>query len=380
VDTTMDAFPGLPDGLDLNAIIDIDPVEGRVRVDLRENPDCTPTGLNLTEATAKNNAVTAFLMAFNTDKHASGLRVPNNSGSHRRIEVLVRENSVVGIPRHPASCSVATRTVTDRVTGMIVAGLAKMAGSDLGAAEPCLGCPPHEGVVSGRDPRRDGAEYILQIFSGTSGGPATADADGWLAFNTIMGAGIPRIDSSEIVEQKYPLVVWQHVAVRTDSEGAGKFRGAPGSISAYGPLDSDAVSHYYLEGVVNRPQGVRGGGPALGPAAWKVTCGGTTTQITDTVARVALEAGEAIVSLGSGAGGYGSPFDREPEAVLEDVRDEYISVERAEHAYGIVISGDPRRFETLRVDEEATKRLRSHRIDDIDGGRVESELPIWWAA
>ncbi|HWH26183.1 MAG TPA: hydantoinase B/oxoprolinase family protein, partial [Pseudolysinimonas sp.] len=47
VDTTMDAFPGLPDGLDLNAIIDIDPVEGRVRVDLRENPDCTPTGLNL---------------------------------------------------------------------------------------------------------------------------------------------------------------------------------------------------------------------------------------------------------------------------------------------------------------------------------------------
>ncbi len=381
VRTRMDAFPGLPDGLELRAAIDVLPSEGRVIVDLRDNPDCTPTGLNLTEATAKNNAVTAFLMAFNTDKSASSLLVPNNSGSHRRIEVLIRENSVVGIPRHPASCSVATRTVTDRVTGMIVAGLATMSDPGFGAAEPPLGCPPHEGVVSGRDPRRDGEEFILQIFSGSSGGPATADADGWLAFATIMGAGIPKIDSSEIVEQKYPLVIWQHATVRTDSEGAGTFRGAPGASSAYGPLLEDAVSHYYLEGVVNRPQGVHGGGPALGPEAWRIGPGGTTERILDTVAEAHLRPGEAIVSLASGAGGYGSPLRRDPVAVLEDVRDEFISIERARAAYGVVITGDPARFETLGVDEEATSRLRAAGAGlDPDGGRAGADLPVWWAA
>jgi N-methylhydantoinase B len=379
VSTRMDAFPGLPDGLDLNAEIEIAPEEGRVFVDLRDNPDCTPTGLNLTEATAKNNAVTAFLMAFNTDKNASGLRVPNNSGSHRRIEVAVRENSIVGIPRHPASCSVATRTVTDRVTGMIVAGLATMSNAGFGAAEPCLGCPPHEAVVSGHDPRRGDDEFILQIFSGTSGGPATADADGWLAFNTIMGGGITRIDSSEIVEQKYPLVIWQHATVRTDSEGAGEYRGAPGASSAYGPLLSPAASHYYMEGVVNPPQGVHGGGAALGPAAWKVGSDGRARQVVDTVAEAHLEAGEAIVSLGSGAGGYGSPFERDIDAVLEDVRDEYISIARAAAAYGVVIVGDPTRFETLAVDQAATDRLRSAGQRPSDSCRAEPALPTWWA-
>ncbi len=376
--TRMDAFPGLPNGLELKADVAVLPEEGRVIVDLRDNPDCTATGLNLTEATAKNTAVTAFLMVFNTDVDASALLVPNNSGSHRRIEVLVRENSVVGIPRHPASCSVATRTVTDRVTGMIVAGLASMNKPGYGSAEPCLGSPPHEGVISGHDPRRNGEEFILQIFAGSSGGPATAEADGWLAFATIMGAGIPKIDSSEIVEQKYPLVMWQHAAVRRDSEGAGRYRGAPGTVSAYGPLFTDAVSHYYMEGVDNPPIGVHGGGGALGPEAWRIRRSGKVEQITDTVAAAELAAGEAIVSLGSGAGGYGSPLRRDPARVLEDVQDEYISIGRARAAYGVVVNGDPEKWETLVVDEEETAALRSQASTWADEGRDELELPIWW--
>ena len=51
--TTVDAFPGFSEeGLSIKAEIEVDPAAQRVRVDLRDNPDCTPTGLNLSESTA----------------------------------------------------------------------------------------------------------------------------------------------------------------------------------------------------------------------------------------------------------------------------------------------------------------------------------------
>ncbi|WP_194523951.1 hydantoinase B/oxoprolinase family protein, partial [Salinicola rhizosphaerae] len=380
--TTMDAFPGIPDGLDLHASVEVKPEEGRIAVDLRDNPDCTPTGLNLTEATSKNNAVTAILMALNTSEGSEAFSVPNTSGSHRRIDILVRENCVVGIPRHPACCSAATRTITDRVTGMILSGIASMSKEDVGAAEPPFGCPPHEAVVSGRDPKRNGEEYIFQVFSGSSGGPATAFSDGWLSFATIMGAGIPHLDSSEITEQRYPLVVWQHAAVRTDSEGAGNFRGAPGTVSSYGPAHAPAASYYYMEGVKNRSQGIHGGGAASGPEAWVVNADGAYHQVKDVVAEVMLETRDTIVSLGSGAGGYGSPLVRDPQLVLEDVIDEYISIKRAREAYGVAIIGDRERWETLSIDMAETKALRNAMGADFeqtfhDAGR-QAWVPATW--
>ncbi|MCR8720608.1 hydantoinase B/oxoprolinase family protein [Pseudomonas syringae] len=383
--THMDAFPGLPNGLDLRATVEIKPAEGRIIVDLRDNPDCTPTGLNLTEATSKNNAVTAILMALNTAPDGSAFSVPNTSGSHRRIEILVRENCVVGIPRHPACCSAATRTVTDRVTGMILAGISSMSDSNIGAAEPPYGCPPHEAVVSGRDTRRNGEEFILQIFAGSSGGPATAFSDGWLSFATIMGAGIPHLDSSEIVEQRYPLVVWQHATVRTDSEGAGSYRGAPGTFSSYGPVSAPAASYYYMEGVENRPLGVHGGGTASGPEAWVIKADGSAQQVNDVVAEVTLATRDTIVSLGSGAGGYGSPLKREPRLVLEDVIDEYISIERARLAYGVVITGDRARWETLSIDKDGTEALRAKLAiestdSEHDAGRQPWIAPAWYTS
>jgi N-methylhydantoinase B len=54
-----------------------------------------------------------------------------------------------------------------------------------------------------------------------------------------------------------------------------------------------------------------------------------------------------------GGGGWGSPVERDPEAVLEDVLDEYVSLEGARRDYGVVI--DER---TMKVDQEATERVR----------------------
>jgi len=376
--TCLDPFPGAPDGVPLTAEVAVDAAAGEVTVDLRDNPDCLPNGLNLTETTARNAAITGVLCVLNSKRDARRVIVPNNAGSFRRIKVLLRENCVVGIPRHPVSCSVATNTVADRVQGMVVLAFAALPGS-VGLAEPCYGSPPFMGVVSGHDRRRD-AFYILQIVCGTAGGPGSAESDGWLTMLLAAAGGVAYMDSSEVSEQKYPLVVWRK-AVRTDSEGAGASRGAPGAVSIYGPRVDPMTVHYFLDGVVNRPQGARGGGSPIEPQVWRVEAGGDWAPLRETIGEVEIEPEQAIVSLSAGGGGYGHPFDRDPELVLEDVVDEWISPARAEATYGVVLSGDPQRWETLTVDTAATARRRAEARQAAapDGAaEVDAERSRWW--
>ena len=167
--TALDPFPNLPDGIPLQADIDIDPGAGAITVDLRDNPDATRTGLNLSQSTAINSGVAAVLTIINSKREAKHTIVPNNAGTFRRIQVLVRENCVVGIPRHPTSCSVATNTVSDRVIGMIEVAFAQIA-DGIGVAEPCWGSPPFQGVVSGFNRARQ-EPFVVQLFSARPAAP-----------------------------------------------------------------------------------------------------------------------------------------------------------------------------------------------------------------
>lgn len=354
--TTLDPFPpGLPDGLPLKAEIEVDPEEATIAVDLRGNPDCTPTGLNLSRATAMNSAISGVLMVLNSDPKAERATVPNNSGAYRRLHVRLRENCVVGLPVHPASCSMATTTIAERVTGMVAAAFSQL-GDGWGLAEPCWGTPPFAAVVSGYDPRRD-REYILQLFSGTAGGPATANADGWLSFENNAGAGVSYIDSAEIEEQMYPFVIWAN-RVRPDSGGPGRYRGAPGNLCVFGPRWDSMMAYYSLDGSVHAPQGVAGGGQAQGPAAALIEPDGTEVPLPAIVGEQRVEPDQRLVSLSAGGGGYGDPLERPPDAVLDDVIRGYVTVAHARDAFGVVLTGDPKQVETVTIDIAATRALR----------------------
>jgi N-methylhydantoinase B len=83
----------------------------------------------------------------------------------------------------------------------------------------------------------------------------------------------------------------------------------------------------------------------------------------DLVGSIELAAGERIVSIASGGGGYGSPLERDPALVLTDVREGWISRERASDVYGVVVAG----LETTspRVDVDATQRRRQELSERI---------------
>ena len=353
--TLLDPFPGMEGPLDLTVSIEVDSENAVVVCDFTANRDVMQNGLNLTHATALNAGVTGILNVLDSRRSAKSAVVPLNSGAFRRFDIRLRKDCVIGIPSHPTSCSVATSTIHDRAVGMVSAAFAEL-GEGVGMGEPASGLPPYAAVISGYDRRLD-RNYVNQLFCGTAGGPATSESDGWLTFMVSGGAGMSYLDSTEIDEQKYPMTVWKK-EVRVDSDGAGRYRGAPGSVTVYGPSHDPMTVLYTVDGMVSAPKGVRGGGPSKGPKVERVGTDGVAVEVKDSAGNEELLPGERIVSLSSGGGGFGDPLTRPTDEVLGDVVEGYISIERAANAYGVVISGRADQSETFEVDEGATMQLR----------------------
>ena len=73
-------------------------------------------------------------------------------------------------------------------------------------------------------------------------------------------------------------------------------------------------------------------------------------------------ANSALRYLNHGGGGWGNPLEREPDRVMLDVRDGYVTIAGAARDYGVVVAGDPESDpEGLTVDADATSRLRADR-------------------
>ena len=115
-----DPFPGTPaEGVPIKVVLKVDAEEGRIEVDLRDNPDCLPNGMNVTQA----NACSAVMIGIFSSLDEV---VPRNAGSYRRITIHLRENCCVGIPRHPASCSLSTTNLASRIGNATQSAMAEL--------------------------------------------------------------------------------------------------------------------------------------------------------------------------------------------------------------------------------------------------------------
>ena len=342
--TAHDPFPGVPDGIPINVTVEINGDDARIEVDLRDNVDCQPCGLNLSEATARTAAMIGI---FNSIDHT----VPANAGAFRRITVHLRENCAVGIPRHPASCSLGTSGLADRVANAVQRGLAELQ-DGIGLAEIGLTIPPCCAVISGFDPRLQGEPFINQLLLSTlTGGAGAPAADGWLTAGLAATAGTMLRDSIEIDELRHPIRVAEHRII-PDSEGAGRFRGAPGGYAEFGPVGTTLEVMYASDANISPALGARGAGPGGLANQFKRERSGELTQL-EPVGRCVLEHGETIVSIACGGGGYGPPVKRDPERVRHDVVEGWISPERGETVYGVILAVDDT------VDGSATERRRA---------------------
>jgi N-methylhydantoinase B len=115
-----DPIPDLvPEGIRLNAKIAIHPEDGYITVDLRNNLDSIPCGMNLGESTTIGGVLAGIL--YNLDP-----TIPHNDGAFSRIKILMKDGGIIGKPKYPVGTSICTTNVADRLISLIQSTIAKM--------------------------------------------------------------------------------------------------------------------------------------------------------------------------------------------------------------------------------------------------------------
>ncbi|MFB2551851.1 hydantoinase B/oxoprolinase family protein [Ensifer soli] len=329
-----DPVPGVADeGIPVRLTIHVDPVAGEIVVDARDNIDNVPGGLNLSENTATGSC---RIGVFNNLDES----VPHNEGAKAQIKVLLREGSAVGKPKYPVGTSVATTNVNDR---LMIAGNCVFSemGAPYGQAEGGSHLPAGVGVISGADPFKHGRGYVNQVFVGYAGGGALSGYDGWLTYCGPANAGLIQLDSVEVDESMYPILIESRGVVQ-DSQGFGEFEGAPTVGGVFYPLDHDMTIVYAADGTTFPPRGVLGGGTGKASESVKLKADGSE-EVLPAFAEVVIEEGAKIAFTASGGGGYGDPARRDPARVLASVNRGWLSVEKAASVYGVAVVPDPAR-------------------------------------
>ena len=280
--------------------------------------------------------------------------LPANAGSFRRVSVRLRENCVVGIPRFPHCCSLATTSIADVVVNLTQSAFTQL-GDGYGMSQGNLCFAAGMGVISGTDWRRGGEDYINQVYVMGGGGPAQPANDGMIYLLTPGGAGLLHRDSIEFDEQRFPVFI-RSQRLLPDSGGAGRQRGGPATEVVFGPRHDPMTVSIMGGGTINPPQGVLGGRDANHAYHGHIKTDGSE-EFQPNGVMLTLGAGEFVRSIDNGGSGYGEPLSRKPEAVLEDVLEKFVTRETAEEVYGVVLSGSVEDG-SLAIDGDATAARR----------------------
>jgi N-methylhydantoinase B len=202
-------------------------------------------------------------------------------------------------------------------------------------------------MMAGR--RTDGLVFMTGEASAVGWGALPND-DGLNAIVNYMAGDLKNI-SAEVEEAKYPLRVTRR-ALEVDSGGAGQYRGGLALIKEYQPIAPDCRLLLWLERTVTPGWGVAGG-QAGRTARCIVDPGGSKEVVLKKVNHLPIPPDTIVRCYTAGGGGYGPPWQRDIQRILDDLSDGYITREAAEREYGLRF-----RDGSLEVDEAATHQAR----------------------
>jgi N-methylhydantoinase B len=200
----------------------------------------------------------------------------------------------------------------------------------------------------GVDPRSDEPYLIVEPEGGGWGAFSHRDGESVLI---AIADGDTRNIPVEILEAKYPLRIARY-EVRPDSGGPGRHRGGLGHFRDIEVVGHQGAITATMERSKCPPWGL-GGGEAGETNVIVVNPDGDEPRTYQKTSALPLAPGDIVSVRTGGGGGYGPPTERDPAAVLSDVREGYVSVDAAASDYGIVIDRD-----TLALDREASAELR----------------------
>ena len=278
-----------------------------------------------------------------------------NEGVIRPITMIAPPGSIVNCTR-PAPVSVATVGAIQSVNNAACSTIGKMlAASDQYAAEAtAVWHANHFAIFMFGTNQRGGQSIgiLTETFAGAGGARIFADG-------VDIGGEIPnpisRMANVETIEAAFPIRYLFRRRLK-DSGGPGTFRGGTGGEMAIVPHDApDGGIHYVLSGKGSRfPQseGLAGGYPGgVNDYVWVHAPADADQAGPFAGSLEALHGDQQPISWGvfplmhqdalyvrwNGGGGIGDPLRREPDKVLQDLRDGVISPRAAAEVYGVVI-------------------------------------------
>jgi N-methylhydantoinase B len=154
--------------------------------------------------------------------------------------------------------------------------------------------------------------------------------------------------SIEITEAEQPIQFLSYEFV-PDKAGAGKYRGGVPFRRDYKFLEEEAVLQVRSDRRTHRPFGLYGGSPGM-PSENYLNPDGEN-RVLPSKLTMTIRRGDIFRHVLAGAGGWGDPLERDPAAILKDVKNEFLSLAKAENDYGVVIRD-------AKIDPAATVRRR----------------------
>jgi N-methylhydantoinase B len=275
-------------------------------------------------------------------------QIPFSYGILRALEIIAPEGTVVNAQR-PSPVGGFGATAYEKICTCALCAFSFVAPERTIAGSYNL----LNTFWGGTDPRY-GKSYVSYVWS-AGGIGAGVSWDGPHAMQSFLDASTTSIPA-EILERMAPVLV-ERDELRPDTCGAGRHQGGLGCDKTLRLVAGEARLTVTGDRGKFMAPGLFGGRPAPTQDVVK-TVDDVSQSLGVCVANELIRTNDLISILSMGGAGYGDPLDRDPALILDDVLNEYISVEFARKEYGVVIKEVDREALDIRLAVEETDRLR----------------------
>ena len=275
----------------------------------------------------------AWSAAFNAMLHLTDQSIPKNSGCFRPIRVIAPAGTVMNVD-YPGSEVGGNTETHPLIVCAIFGAMANCVPDRVMASEGTThGCFVFGGHDELTDEPFGGFDFSYVGYGGRS------FADGNDATDSINGncANTPM----EVFETRFPWIVEEY-ALRPDSGGAGEHRGGLSNVKQMLCTGNMLVSQMTNKHKIGA-WGLKGGGDGkvgatlykkFGSDVWKTAVDAFGKVSPSKYSNVPMAPGDRVRVSAPGGGGFGAPSRRSNEALGEDIREGFISIEEAQDKYG----------------------------------------------
>ena len=308
----------------------------KITIDLDGSANQTQGPVNCGFAQTISACRVAFKLLINPKR-------PVDGGTFKTLDVTAPKGSIFKA-EEPAACQWYFSSL-----GLLIDAFVKA----LSTSTKELSAAAHYGdsmviFIGGVDPRNNFPFLSVEPTCGGWGGFEGSDGADALINN--VNGGFKDLPI-EVFESKYPVSIFNY-GFRENSGGLGKFRGGLGLYREY-TINTDGFVSLWFERSVTPAWGLFGGKDGLPPNV-NVKIPNEEEKNLLKANGLQIKKGTVLTTYTGGGGGFEEPLERDPEDVLKDVKNRYVTIEKAKEDYKVSITAD------LEVDQNATTKLRNN--------------------